>query len=176
MAVQTITYSNKSYINENASVAATNKVQATDMNEIKTVVNNNASELTTTNTALGKIGSITNITLTSVSGTLAINGWRPVVSTFTTDSLEAGNYLFLFYGGFNGTNGAGYMTLRTVIDGTADNTKRITLPLATTITFSVQLNITKTFNSAGTHTINLDVYPTVPCTVGSFYVDIVKLS
>lgn len=47
MAVQTITYSDKSYINENASVAATNKVQATDMNEIKTVVNNNASELST---------------------------------------------------------------------------------------------------------------------------------
>lgn len=42
MAIQKITYSDKSYINENASVSAINKVQATDMNEIKTVVNNNA--------------------------------------------------------------------------------------------------------------------------------------
>jgi hypothetical protein len=42
MAIQKITYSNKAYINENASIAATNKVQATDMNEIKSVVNNNA--------------------------------------------------------------------------------------------------------------------------------------
>ena len=42
MAIQKISYSDKSYINENASVAAINKVQATDMNEIKSVVNNNA--------------------------------------------------------------------------------------------------------------------------------------
>lgn len=47
MAVQTITYSDKSYINQNASVAATNKVQDSDMNEIKSVVNNNATELST---------------------------------------------------------------------------------------------------------------------------------
>lgn len=175
MAIQTITYSNKSYINENAGVAATNKVQATDMNEIKTVVNNNATELTNTNTALDKIGEIVSYTLTPVSGTLAINGWRPVVSTLITGNFEAGSYLFLFYGGFNGTSGSGYMTIRTVIDGTADNTKRITLPLSTVITFSAQLNITKTFDSAGTHTINLDVYPTVPCTVGSFYVDVIRI-
>lgn len=46
MAVQTITYGDKSYLNENADIPATNKVQDTDMNEIKTVVNNNATELT----------------------------------------------------------------------------------------------------------------------------------
>lgn len=45
MAIQTITYSDKSYINENSSVADTNKIKADDMNEIKTVVNNNASLL-----------------------------------------------------------------------------------------------------------------------------------
>lgn len=45
MAVQTITYEDKSYLNQNADIPATNKVQDTDMNEIKTVVNNNAAEL-----------------------------------------------------------------------------------------------------------------------------------
>ena len=50
MAVQTITYDDKSYINLNADIPATNKVQDTDMNEIKSVVNNNASELTTAQT------------------------------------------------------------------------------------------------------------------------------
>ena len=45
MAVSTITYLNKSAINENADVADTNKVKASDMNEIKTVVNNNANIL-----------------------------------------------------------------------------------------------------------------------------------
>lgn len=42
MAIQTITYANKVAINQNADIPATNKVQDTDMNEIKSVVNNNA--------------------------------------------------------------------------------------------------------------------------------------
>ena len=45
MAVETINYANKSYINQNSGVADTNKVNDTDMNEIKSVVNNNALEL-----------------------------------------------------------------------------------------------------------------------------------
>jgi hypothetical protein len=45
MAVQTITYEDKQYLNQNADIPATNKVQDTDMNEIKSVVNNNATEL-----------------------------------------------------------------------------------------------------------------------------------
>ena len=47
MAVQTITYEDKQYLNQNADIPATNKVQDTDMNEIKSVVNNNSSELST---------------------------------------------------------------------------------------------------------------------------------
>ena len=39
MALSTITYSNKSDINANSSVPVANKVQASDMNEIKSVVN-----------------------------------------------------------------------------------------------------------------------------------------
>lgn len=46
MAIQNITYDNKSYINQNANIPLVNKVSDTDMNEIKSVVNNNASELT----------------------------------------------------------------------------------------------------------------------------------
>lgn len=41
MAIQKITYSNKSNLNT-TSVSATNKVSASDLNEIKSVVNNNA--------------------------------------------------------------------------------------------------------------------------------------
>jgi hypothetical protein len=36
-----ITYDNKSYINQNADIPAANKVQDSDLNEIKTVVNTN---------------------------------------------------------------------------------------------------------------------------------------
>lgn len=45
MAVQTITYEDKQYLNQNADIPATNKVQDIDMNEIKSIVNNNANEL-----------------------------------------------------------------------------------------------------------------------------------
>ena len=45
MALQNITYTNKATMNENASIPAINKCQASDMNEIKSVVNNNANAL-----------------------------------------------------------------------------------------------------------------------------------
>lgn len=48
MAIQTITYGDKQYLNQNADIPATNKVQDTDMNEIKSVVNNNALQITPT--------------------------------------------------------------------------------------------------------------------------------
>ena len=44
MGIQTISYSDKTALNSNSGVADANKVNATDMNEIKSVVNNNASE------------------------------------------------------------------------------------------------------------------------------------
>ena len=44
MAVQTITYDNKVALNENTEIADINKCNASDMNEIKSVVNNNANE------------------------------------------------------------------------------------------------------------------------------------
>lgn len=43
--VTTITYNNKVAINENPNIADVNKVKDDDMNEIKSVVNNNATEL-----------------------------------------------------------------------------------------------------------------------------------
>lgn len=42
MAIQTITYTDKVYLNENVDIPAINKVRDVDMNEIKSVVNNNA--------------------------------------------------------------------------------------------------------------------------------------
>ena len=42
MSITKITYTDKQQLNANASVNAVNKCQATDMNEIKTVVNTNA--------------------------------------------------------------------------------------------------------------------------------------
>ena len=56
MSVSSITYSDKSDIST-SSVAATNKIVAADMNEIKSVVNNNATELSSALTTLSSITS-----------------------------------------------------------------------------------------------------------------------
>lgn len=45
MAIQTITYGNKTALNANVDIPNINKVTDNDMNEIKSVVNNNATEL-----------------------------------------------------------------------------------------------------------------------------------
>lgn len=45
MAVQTITYDDKSFLNQNQDIADVNKCNDTDMNMIKSVVNNNANEM-----------------------------------------------------------------------------------------------------------------------------------
>lgn len=59
-----ITYADKSTMNENSSIPATNKCQASDMNEIKSVVNGNYNE----------VGNITNLTTTDKSSVVnAIN-------------------------------------------------------------------------------------------------------
>ena len=59
-----ITYADKSTMNENSSIPATNKCQASDMNEIKSVVNANYNE----------VGNITNLTTTDKSSVVnAIN-------------------------------------------------------------------------------------------------------
>ena len=84
MAIQTITYDDKVALNENSSVAEINKVTDDNMNEIKSVVNNNASE-TSTNT--------TNIT----TNTTKITNLQAIATaTFTTDktSLSGGVLTF----------------------------------------------------------------------------------
>ena len=60
MAVSTITYTDKVTLNENASVADINKCKASDMNEIKSVVNNNATELNNLKTMEYIRGTLTN--------------------------------------------------------------------------------------------------------------------
>ena len=58
-----ITYQDKSAVNTNSGVADVNKVNASDMNEIKTVVNGNYTELAPTTLYDNSTGSKTSITL-----------------------------------------------------------------------------------------------------------------
>lgn len=61
MAVTKIQYSNKVAIEDDPSVAEINKVTDTNMNEIKSVVNNNADILTAVETEVGDIGEALDI-------------------------------------------------------------------------------------------------------------------
>lgn len=85
MAIQTITYIDKQYLNQNADIPAINKVQDTDMNEIKSVVNNNANN----------IGDLTNLE-TSVTSSIveAINSnlIKKIYLTKTSDQSITNDY------------------------------------------------------------------------------------
>lgn len=61
MAVTKIQYENKVAIEDDPSVAEINKVTDTNMNEIKSVINNNADILTVVETEVGDIGDALDI-------------------------------------------------------------------------------------------------------------------
>ena len=61
MAVTKIEYQNKVAIEDDPSVAEINKVTDTNMNEIKSVVNNNADILTAVETEVGDISEALDI-------------------------------------------------------------------------------------------------------------------
>ena len=74
-----ITYANKQALNENTSIADINKVKASDLNEIKTVVNqnddnttNNTTEINTINNNIGDLNNLETTDKTSIVN--AING------------------------------------------------------------------------------------------------------
>lgn len=101
MAVQTITYDDKVALNENPNVADINKVTDDDMNEIKSVVNNNATETSTNTTNITtNTTKITNLQTYSTSetntGQTWINGkpiYRKVIAVdFPTTSVTIVNY------------------------------------------------------------------------------------
>lgn len=86
-----LTYANKVALNENAEISDINKVTDSNMNEIKTVVNNNDDEMITINT------NLTNATTYSTTETVVgtwING-KPIyrkVIVLESGTIHAGYY------------------------------------------------------------------------------------
>ena len=115
MAVQTITYDDKVALNSNSGIADINKVNDSDMNMIKSVVNNNATNIgdlsnlitPTTSSIVGAINSVvesgsdsngsyvkyadgTMICYKTVTGTTNIStSWG---SLYVSSSVSLGNY------------------------------------------------------------------------------------
>lgn len=105
MALTQITYTNKETLNEQPSIADKNKVKAADMNEIKSVVNTNASN----------VGDLTNLNTTAKTSIVeAINELIPT-TLYDNSSGETGtvnlsdssanyNYIEIFCKDSNGVS------------------------------------------------------------------------
>lgn len=108
MAISNITYDTKVALYENAGIADINKVKAADMNEIKSVVNNNATELTNVGNELTNLDTDftaleTHIgqvlwTGTFTSGTLTV----PHLNEYTMIAVQSGNLLMFGNAGYGG--------------------------------------------------------------------------
>lgn len=129
MAINTISYATKSDINT-SSVSATNKVSASDMNDIKDTVNTNANLMgdltlleTLSNTSIvdsinslkGSINTLITADMVHVTGTLANNAWRILYSDNTITVDEDGTYLLVCLYKI-GTKTNGMVTARPYID------------------------------------------------------------
>lgn len=89
MAIDTITYSNKSFINENVGVADTNKIKDTDMNEIKSVVNATVTQVNANTTYISN--SQIYATTESLTGETWIDGkpiYRKVFTGTTATTID----------------------------------------------------------------------------------------
>jgi hypothetical protein len=93
MAIQTITYQDKVALNQNPDIADINKCNASDLNEIKNVVNNNATETSTNSTNIANIINAEVYSTTEVkTNNVWINGkpiYRKVIQY--TSALSGGN-------------------------------------------------------------------------------------
>ncbi len=94
MSVNKITYSDKQAINTNPTLQAINKVQDTDMNEIKSVVNDNADlmgDLTTlaTTEKSSIVGAINEIVNTPEPVNMLVIPWNKTSISCSANSLTS---------------------------------------------------------------------------------------
>lgn len=105
MAITKITYSNKVNINANSSVADINKVNDSDMNQIKTVVNTNADNLGDVANLVGAtnvVDALTNMNTYSTSNETMVGVWIDNKAiyrkTFYVATLPNNNYVNIAHG------------------------------------------------------------------------------
>lgn len=113
MNLQDITYDNKATMNENASIPAINKVQASDMNQIKEAINNNNSTIETTLLPVELYSGSTNSTATL---TESIENYKRVkVYALNSDNVSVCVEIY------NNNSGQASATLQTSAVGGSDN-------------------------------------------------------
>ena len=118
-----ITYQNKVTMNENPSISAINKVQASDMNEIKDVVNGNWDEIAKT------LGTIADISGSFTIGNIGVEwGVVSVAPTSGTSPNYYGSTTVNFVNNYAyaplmlANSGAGYQAIQNVATISVGNT------------------------------------------------------
>lgn len=140
-----ITYADKSTMNSNSSIPATNKCQASDMNEIKNVVNNNYSEvgdITTLTTAdkssvVNAINELnekniisvglsanTNITVSATWTHYSVNINKLTASLGTKLTLNTSNHRVIVGNGVNNVKVSCYTLMRGIANGIEFNVRK----------------------------------------------------
>lgn len=117
-----ITYTDKVALNINPDVADVNKCNATDLNEIKQVVNNNDDDFNTLNTNVGDLTQLETTEKNSIVG--AINEVRKN-STYSTQEIIIGTWINgkpLYRKAFNFSLGNTTRSWSTI--GTIDNIEK----------------------------------------------------
>lgn len=112
--------------------------------------------------------------LTPLTSSMSVSGWRATASTHTTGIMTKGTYLMIFKFTFSSAQaGIGLTTTRVIIDGSEISPQtRITIPTGGA-TISGEIITTVTFSTSTTHTINADTYPLYyAITGGTQFIDV----
>lgn len=162
MALTQITYNDKSNY-QSSSLANEYKVSASDMNEIKGVVNGACTQVDTNTSDIATLnaGTVYDYSLTAKTGSFSAGSWQTLCDDFTTDSIPAGKYLLI--GSISmGAAANGLTSVDLVLDSARIGTNsRITIPLASGLLMTANTCYVVTFNSASTHKLNFDSYANV---------------
>lgn len=163
-----ITFADKQAMGTQPTIPEVNKITDSNMNEIKNVVNTNAS-------VLDSLGTTYQCDLSAVSGSLSINSWVTTCTNFTTDNLPSGTYLFICSITFVGS-GTGIVSSDMTIDGSRIGLiSRNTVPLLNGLGSTANSSCVITFNSSATHTLNISAYCSVACTASNAYYEIIRI-
>lgn len=170
MAIQTITYSDKQAMGTQPSIPDVNKVMDSDMNEIKTVVNGNA-------TVMGSLGTVITVDFTEKTSTLPSGGWYSLGNVNVSETLEKATYLAIVTATLTPDgNNNGIATIELYVDtGRIGQISRSTIPIASSLTSTANSSVTLTFNSAGSHSFNVYCYGSVNYKVSHCQVRLIKV-
>lgn len=88
-----ITYENKVALNVNSDIADVNKCNATDLNEIKEVVNTNDDNTTTNSNAIGNLSSLNTTSKSNLVGAVnEVNTNDIAKGTYSTNEVSIGKW------------------------------------------------------------------------------------